>query len=148
MTKPVLYALFRHITGQAPHKARRWNSPPEPRGSEAPPEASPKSSPGWSSSFFGTYSSGSYSGSSSKNRSGARYPGIPRCGSSPWPRSSLNPAASCHCLQIRLRQLIEPVKIHLLHIFAVHPAKLRHIEHSRRFADIVVIKGPLPVPPE
>ena len=44
------------------------------------------------------------------------------------------------CLQIWLSHPVEGIKIHCLHIFAVHPLKLCHIKHSRGFAHAVVIK--------
>ena len=48
---------------------------------------------------------------------------------------------SCdHFLQIRQSHSIEFVIIHLLHVFAVHPAKFYHVKDCRRFADSVVIK--------
>ena len=45
-------------------------------------------------------------------------------------------------LQIRLRHLIEAVKIHGLDVLAVHPLQLGVVEHGRRLGHMAVIKFP------
>ena len=48
---------------------------------------------------------------------------------------------SCdHFFQIRQCHLIKFFIVHLLHVFAVHPAKFYHVKDCRRFADSVVIE--------
>ena len=43
-------------------------------------------------------------------------------------------------LDIRKRHIIELVKVHGFHIFAVHPAKLLDVKYCRRFAHVMIVK--------